>query len=75
MEKTLTILIEENKNALAKLIVDSGLPAIVWKDSIFPPILNDLKKVSEEQYKQELQAYNESIKKESEKVEIEELDG
>ena len=57
-EKPLTVQIEECKQLLAKIVVDSKLPAIIWKDCILPPLMEDLRFAAQEQLKSELNEYN-----------------
>lgn len=68
MQTPLTVAIEEYKKRTAKIIADSKLPAVIWKDCILMSIMKDLDVIAKEQYKDELIAYQNAVeKKEGEK--------
>lgn len=66
MEKPISIVYEEFKEALANLINNYGLPAFVI-EPVLRDYLSEVQMIKERQYKMEKNQYEESLKKETEK--------
>ncbi len=65
MDKPVTIIREELRQAITQAVNDSNLPAFVVAD-MFEKFLAELKQLERQQYQSDLEAYNQSQEEVSE---------